>query len=184
MPQNLTDKVMFAKEANEKTVLEDNLRFFICVGYYINLLLLDCTSCQSSYICVSVQGRLGTLNVRISKLRLFIRALDIYTQQIISSYIFCKLSSLLVIIDISSSSFFRNYICFFSCLCLSTTALDMVTQLCSRTVSLQVQGLRLATVPYFSNSWLTILPTYMKVNILSIKEFSGLPVQSTRDDLR
>ncbi|RMC04433.1 hypothetical protein DUI87_18875 [Hirundo rustica rustica] len=45
-----TDKVMFAEEASEKTLLEDNPRFLIYVGHGMSLLLLDCTSCYSSRI--------------------------------------------------------------------------------------------------------------------------------------
>lgn len=46
VPVFSADKVMFAKEANEKIELEDNLRFLINVGYYMNLLIFGCaTSC-------------------------------------------------------------------------------------------------------------------------------------------
>lgn len=43
VPVFSADKVMFAKEANDETLLEDNLRFLIYVGHYMSLLLLDCT---------------------------------------------------------------------------------------------------------------------------------------------
>lgn len=45
VPVFSADKVMFAKEASGKMLLEDNLRFLIYVGRDINLLLLDLTSC-------------------------------------------------------------------------------------------------------------------------------------------